>query len=136
MTPSIAALVLYAGWTLLLIVSLVSVRSALTLSGRRRANSFSHTGEGDSALIQRLVRAHANCYENLPIFAAIVLAAVASGHGGITDSLAYWVVAARVGQSTVHLISTSHVAVIVRFHFFAAQLGIEIYWVIQLLRKW
>jgi len=135
MSPSITALIVYAGWSLLLLITLVSYRSVLTVAGKRAANSFRHTGEGDSEFVQRLVRAHANCYENLPVFAALVLAAAASGNSAVTDGLVWWVVAARVGQSTVHLASTHNVAVIVRFHFFAAQLAILGYWAVLLLRK-
>ena len=54
------------------------------------------------------------------------------GDGDITDPLARWVLAARVEQSTVHLISISELAVTVRVTFLLVQLGIEAYWIVQL----
>ena len=50
----------------------------------------------------------------------------------ITDPLARWVLVARVAQSTVHLISTSEMAVSIRATIYAVQLGIMAYWVVQL----
>ncbi len=82
--------------------------------------------------MQRLCRAHANCYENLPVFAAVILVATVTGNAAITDPLARWVLVARVAQSTVHLLSTSELAVMTRATFFAVQLSIEAYWIIQL----
>ena len=90
------------------------------------------SGEEVSPFSNRLCRAHANCYENLPIFAALILLALVTDNAGITDSLARWVLVARVAQSTVHLISTSELAVTLRATFHSVQLGIEAYWVVQL----
>jgi uncharacterized MAPEG superfamily protein len=132
MSPSALALLGYAGLMLVLLVMLATMRSALVFSGRRQANDFSPTGEDISPFSRRLVRAHANCYENLPIFATIVLVALVTGHAAITDGLALWVLAARIAQSTVHLISTSPQAVTVRFGCYLVQVAIEIVWVCRL----
>jgi uncharacterized MAPEG superfamily protein len=133
MTGSALALIGYAGWTLLLLAAIATHRSALTLSGARAANSFGTDGTDVSPFSNRLCRAHANCCENLPIFAAIVLTAIATGQAALTDPLALWVLAARIGQSTVHLVSTSSLAVQARFGFFFVQLAIELWWVARLL---
>jgi uncharacterized MAPEG superfamily protein len=133
MNPSAFALVGYAAWTLVLLGGIAVLRSSLTLSGRREANSFGVDGSDVSEFSNRLCRAHANCYESLPIFGALVLAALVTGHGGITDALAPWVLAARVGQSVTHLISTSSQAVLVRFGFFSVQFAIEVYFAVALL---
>jgi hypothetical protein len=117
---------------LVLLSMLAVLRSSLTLSGRRTANSFSPTGDDVSPFSQRLCRAHANCYENLPIFTAIIAVAHFTNQTGVTDPLALWVLGARVAQSTTHLISTSNNAVTVRFGFFLVQFAIEAWWVIQL----
>jgi hypothetical protein len=53
---------------------------------------------------------------------------------GITDGLAYYLVGARILQSIVHLISTSNIAVQVRFAFFLVQLGIAVYWVLEFIK--
>jgi len=133
MSNSLLAVVGYAAWMLILLGILASLRSALTLSGKREASNFSPDGRDVSPFSARLCRAHANCYENLPIFAAVVLAAVVSGNGTVTDPLALWVLGARIGQSTVHLISVSNEAVMVRFGLFLVQYGILAWWILQLL---
>jgi uncharacterized MAPEG superfamily protein len=132
MGPSALAVLGYAAWTILLVTCIGLQRGTLTLSGRRAPNSFKTDGSDVSPFGQRLARAHANCYENLPIFGAIVLTAIATGHSSITDPLAPWVLIARVAQSTTHIVSTSSPAVMVRFTFFLAQIVIEIGWLIAL----
>jgi uncharacterized MAPEG superfamily protein len=132
MSPSALALVGYAAWTLLLAITIITYRTVLVFSKKRAANAFEPFGSDVSAFSGRLCRAHANCYENLPIFAAIILVALVTDNAGITDSLARWVLVARVAQTTVHLISTSEMAVTLRATIFTVQLGIEAYWVVQL----
>jgi uncharacterized MAPEG superfamily protein len=132
LTPSALALVGYAAWTLLLAITIVTYRTGFVLTRERAANSFAPSGEDVSPFSGRLCRAHANCYENLPIFAALILLALVTDNAGITDSLARWVLVARVAQSVVHLISTSEMAVVVRATLFSVQLGIQAYWVVQL----
>ena len=100
---------------------------------KRAANAFAVSGEDVSPFSARLCRAHANCYENLPIFASLVLVAVTSGNAAITAPLALWAVAARIGQSTVHLLSTSVVAVQLRFLFFLALWSIQAWLAVRLL---
>ncbi len=133
MSPSLIALLGYAAWTLVLLVGIGALRSGLTLSGQRAANSFRPDGSDVSEFSGRLSRAHANCYESLPAFAAIVLVAVVSGHAQLTDPLAPWALVARVAQSTTHLVSTSTRAVTVRFAFFSVQVAIQGWWVFKLL---
>jgi len=132
MSPSALALVGYVAWTLLLAIWIITLRTVLTLKKERRANEFAPSGEDVSPFSGRLCRAHANCYENLPIFAALILLALVTGNAAITDPLARWVLGARVSQSLVHLASTSEIAVSIRVGFFLVQLAIEAYWVVQL----
>ena len=129
---SILALVLFGGWTLLLLVAIASLRTYYTLSGRWRVNRFAPAGDDVSAFSGRLCRAHANCYENLPVFTAIIVAAHLSGHSALTDPLALVVVGARIAQSSVHILSTRARAVLVRFAFFAVQVAIIAYWTTSL----
>ncbi len=133
MTNSLIALLGFAAWTLLLLGSIAALRCYYTLIGERRANGFAVSGEDVSAFSGRLCRAHANCYENLPAFATIIAAAALSGNAAITDPLALWLLAARVGQSTVHLISTRNRAVILRFSFLMVQWVMQLVWVVKLL---
>ena len=132
MSPSALALVGYVGWTVFLAMWILGYRTWLTLSKQRRANDFKPSGEDVSPFSGRLCRAHANCYENLAIFASLVLIAMVTGNDAITDPLARWVLTARVAQSLVHLTSTSEIAVSLRAGLFIAQLVIEAYWVVQL----
>ncbi len=133
MSPSLLALAGFAAWTLFLLALIAVVRVSLTLSGKRAANSFAVDGSDVSPFANRLSRAHANCYESLPAFAALVLAAVVSGNGAVTDALAPAALAARVGQSTTHLLSTSNLAVQVRFFFFLIQFVVQVWWAVRLL---
>jgi len=132
MSPSALALVGYVAWTLLLAIAIVSYRTVLVLTKRRAANEFEPSGSDVSEFSGRLCRAHANCYENLAMFAALVLLAMVTGNGAVTDPLARWVLVARVAQSTVHLISTSELAVMIRVTFFLVQVGIMVSWAYQL----
>ncbi len=132
MSPSALALVGYVAWTILLAATIVSYRTVLVLKKERAANDFLPSGEDVSPFSNRLCRAHANCYENLPAFAALILLAMVTDNADITDSLARWVLVARVAQSTVHLISVSEMAVSLRAVLLLVQLGIEAYWVVQL----
>jgi uncharacterized MAPEG superfamily protein len=132
MSPSALALVGYVAWTLLLAIGIVSYRTGLFLTKKHAANGFDPGGYDVSDLSGRLCRAHANCYENLPMFAGLVLLAMVTGNAAITDPLARWVLVARVAQSTVHLISTSEMAVTIRVTLFMVQVGIMVFWVYQL----
>lgn len=133
MSPSVLAILGFAVWTMLLLGGIAVLRSRLTLSGARAANSFTPTGADVSPFSERLCRAHANCYESFPFFGGVLVAAVLSQSAFITDPLALWVLAARVGQSGVHLASTSARAVTVRFGFFLIQFVIIAYWAVRLL---
>jgi uncharacterized MAPEG superfamily protein len=54
----------------------------------------------------RAMRAHANCVENLPVYAAIVVAIAASGvQSPMLDTLAVVLFAARVLQTVTHVCS-------------------------------
>ena len=133
MSQSAIAVAGFAAWTLALVMTLGIMRTHLVLGGKRRANNFKPDGSDVSAFSGRLCRAHANCYENLPIFASLVLVAMVTGRAEVTDPLALWFLAARIGQSVVHLISTSIAAVTVRFAFFLVQVGIMVWYAFALL---
>ncbi len=134
MTSSTAiALSGFIAWTLFLIIVMEILRSRLVLLKAIGINEFQPDNANLSAFMQRMARAHANCIEGLPIFGGLLLVAMVTGHTGITDPLAYVLLAARVMQSSVHLMSLSVVAVTVRAAFFAIQMGIGAYWAIRLL---
>ncbi len=118
----------FLAWTLALLLALGAARGVPVLLGRMRANDFPSGVPHGSDRHWRLNRAHLNCLENLPIFASRVFLAHLAGVASPTlDELARAVLVARVGQSTVHLLSGSHAAVRVRFSLFSVQ-GIAFLW--------
>ncbi len=127
MNATALALTGFIGWFVLLLLSLGGVRILATLKGKA-PNSFRPDGTDVSDFAVRLVRAHANCYESFPIVGGLMLLALATQTTEITNPLALIVLAARIGQSSIHLASTSNLAVQARFSLFLVQVGISIYW--------
>jgi uncharacterized MAPEG superfamily protein len=136
MTTSAFALVGYIGWTLVLLITMEAMRTTLVLGGRRTGGDFKVDGSDVSPFAQRLARAHANCYESFPIIGGLLLLALVTGHTSVTDPLALWLLAARVAQSSAHLVSTHRMVVRVRFSFFAVQMIIAAWWAVQFLVQW
>lgn len=134
MTPSLLALLGFVIWMLFLVSIMMFIRVPLTLTGKRAANNFSPAGTDVSPFAGRLARTHANCYENLPVFAGLIVVAHLSGHADITDRLALAALGARVVQSLIHLASTSPAAVTVRFVAFSAQWLVMASWAFELAR--
>ena len=132
MPTTLLALLGFLSWTLALLLLMEAVRSMLVVTGEVAANGFSPDNSGLSPFMQRLARAHANCLEGLPLFGGFMLLAVVAGKSQVTDPLAYFLLAARIVQSVIHLASTSPFAVTARFTAFAVQLGIALYWAIKL----
>jgi len=127
----IVALVL---WAMALLIGLASFRSLMTLIKGKPANSFAPTGLDLSPFGRRLTRTHANTYEFIPFALAVLIFAVISDQSEVTDGLAVWFLAFRIGQSTVHLISTSVIAVLIRYIImFIPQIAILVWWSINLL---
>ncbi len=133
MGPTATALVGFAAWYVLLTFALGVYRTVLVMSTGKAANTFASDGSDVSAFGRRLNRARDNCFETLPLFATLALAASLAGKLQVTDPLAMSVLYARLGQSLTHLASTSVPAVFVRFGFFGAQVVIYAIWVVQLL---
>ena len=132
-SPSFFALVGFIGWTLALLTLMEILRSILVVSRRVPANGFQPDNANLSSFMQRLARAHANCIEGLPVFGGLLVVALATDLNAATDPLAYALLAARVFQSTVHLVATSAAAVTVRFLAVSVQVAIAGWWVVQLL---
>ena len=133
MSSSILALICFATWTIVTAFVMVNHRVFYVLTGRRKINTFTPDGAAVSDFQARACRVHANCYENLPVFAALVLGAAAAGRGAVTDPLAMVVIYARIVQSTVHLLSTSEIAVMTRATFWTVQMLIMAWWAGRLL---
>ncbi len=97
------------------------------------ANEFKPDKSNLSPFMQRLARAHANCVESFPIIGGLLVVALLMNQAGVTDSLAPWLLVARLIQSSIHLISTSVLAANLRFLAFAVQMAIVVYWLWALL---
>ena len=121
MTSAAVALIAYACWTLLLVIGIGLMRGAVALGGGRPSLRFDPGGADLSDFSARLCRAHANCYENLPVFGALVAVALATERAALVEPLAMWVLYARIAQSTVHLVSVSPPAIMARFFFYLVQ---------------
>ena len=132
-SASAVVLASFIAWTLLLLVLMEIIRTQLVVRGRVPANGFTPDNRALSPFMQRLARAHANCIENLPIFGGLLLLAMATGRTALTDPLAVVFLACRIGQSLVHLASTSSLAVSIRFTAFSVQMAIGVYWAFALL---
>lgn len=135
MSSSALVLTLFIAWALLLLVVMEVLRSYFVLTGRARSNEFKPDNSNISPFMQRLARAHANCVESLPVFGGLLVVALATGRTGATDALAPWLLGARIVQSSIHLASTSVVAVNARFAAFVVQMAIGAYWVWALLAR-
>lgn len=128
------AILLLVLWAMFLITTLASYRSYLNLFEGKPANSFAPTGKDLRPFGLRITRAHANTYEFLPFALAVLLYALITDQAEVTDGLAIWLVALRVAQSSMHLVSTSVVAVLIRFiPLFIPQIAIVIWWAVQML---
>ena len=133
MSHTLLALLGFTSWALALLVLMEAIRSKLVLTGEVAANGFNPQNSNLSPFMQRLARTHANCLEGLPIFGGLLVVAVVAGKSGLTDPLAFVLLGARLVQSSIHLTSTSPMAVMARFSAFAVQLGIAVYWVLRLV---
>ena len=125
MSVTLQVLIGYTLWVMALALSYPLIRTVLVAMGKKRADEFPadapHEG---SPLYRRLWRAHLNGVENLPLVAAGLLTAAVSGQTQVSDSLAPWLLAARVLQSSVHIVAVTHATVSVRAVFWMAQLAI------------
>ncbi|RMD82892.1 MAG: MAPEG family protein [Candidatus Dadabacteria bacterium] len=122
MPSAVVALIVFVLWTILLLLAIAVARIGKVMRGQARATDFPGGVPHGTEAYWRLNRAHANCVENLPLFAALVLSAAATGYSNPTfDQLAWAVALARIPQSLVHISSGSEVAINARFAFFAVQ---------------
>jgi hypothetical protein len=135
MNTTLFALLGYFSLILLLLIFLLSYRTALVMQKQKAANAFKPDGSDVEGFPLRLTRALANCVESFPLIGGLMLFALATSSSSVTDELAYPLLVARLAQSLVHLISTSVVAVQLRFCFFVLQLVICGVWIVQLFIK-
>lgn len=123
MPVPLACLLLFTAWTVLLLLSIGAGRIWRVMTTGASPADFPSGVPHGSDRYWRLNRAHLNCLEFLPMFAAVVLTGAVLG---VAESrlatLAELIVVARVGQSVAHISSGSAIAVNIRFSFFLVQL--------------
>lgn len=118
-------------WWAVLLVQLPVIR--LIASKATGSMVFDPNGSDLEGYGRRLTRAHANCYENIPLFIGVLLFAIVTGNSAITDATACWLLYARIAQGLTHLASTSMAFGMIRFGFYLVQVGLIVCWVVQLL---
>ncbi len=121
---SLLALLAFVAWTVTLLLAVGLSRVAKVAAGKARPGDFPAGVPHGADTYWRLNRAHLNCLEFLPLFGAVVIVgAVADVESAAFETGAWVVVAARVGQSLVHVASGSDLAVNLRFGFFLVQVA-------------
>ncbi|MCY1005482.1 MAPEG family protein [Nannocystis pusilla] len=113
----------FGAWTLLVaVLGIVTPRVLAVAMGTAPEGGFPADVPHGSDRYRRTMRAHLNCVENLPLFAAVVLTgAVVHAGSPRMDTLAIAYLAARVAQTVIHIASGSAAAVKLRFTAFAVQ---------------
>jgi uncharacterized MAPEG superfamily protein len=124
MNVPVLVLLGFAAWTLLTLFASVGVyRWSRILTGRASIAEWRADLSQGSDSYQRAMRAHMNCVENLPVYVAIVVALMATGvQSAVIDRLAITMLAARIGQSVVHIaLPPTNAATSLRFALFVIQ---------------
>lgn len=133
MTTPLWCLLGFVGWTIALLLSVGGARLAQILGGHARPSDFPSGVPHGGDRYWRLNRAHLNCVENLPLFAAIVLTgAVIGADAPVLDRLTTTYLLARVAQSCIHIASGSDLAVQLRFTCFLVQI-VSLIWMLAVI---
>lgn len=135
MTVPLWSLLGFAAWTVLLLLFTVGVyRWSQILTGRVEIRNFRADRIEGADWYKRAMRAHANCVENLPVFAALVVAQhFGNVTGALVDGIAVAILAARILQSLVHVsFEQTNTLTSVRFIFFFVQI-VGFLWLIGLI---
>ena len=131
---ALQALMGFAAWTLLLVAGVFLYRGVRFLSGTP-INHWPRSAKptDDAPFAKRIEDAHANCLENLPIFAVIVLVAASLGRLEVINVLAPCVLYARIGQTAAHLSGVGQLNVLVRATFWAMQLVLFVWMIVRVV---
>jgi uncharacterized MAPEG superfamily protein len=124
MNIPVLVLLAFAAWTLLAVAGSIGVyRWTLILSGRASIAEWRADIPQGSNWYRRAMRAHMNCVENLPVYAAIVVALMATGiRNAFVDDLAVAMLVARIAQTSVHVaLPSGSIAASFRFAFYFVQ---------------
>ncbi|MCB1325387.1 MAG: MAPEG family protein [Spirochaetales bacterium] len=125
--PVPLSLLLFLFWTLLLALITVSYRGLLVFSGQKRIHEFPADQPHGKDWYRRLMRAHLNCLENLPVFATLILLGLFMNRTQHFEQFVLLIPAFRVVQSTTHVISGGPIAVTIRFSFYFLQIAMLVW---------
>lgn len=104
----------FISWTLLLVVVDVAYRVSRVARGVP-ANSWTRGASvAVPDVVKRIQHAHLNCLENLPLFAPLVVLAVAGGRLQVLEPYAAYVLYGRIAQSCVHIVGVGRRLVLAR----------------------
>lgn len=134
MSAAVAVLLAFTALTFGLVFIYVNYRVALVFTFKTPANSWTRGNPSwqNPAWVTRFEHAHANCLENLPIYAAIVLAASLLDQLAVLEGLAWIYFGFRAAQVLIHLISTNALFVFLRANMLIGQWVIIGYWLLKL----
>jgi uncharacterized MAPEG superfamily protein len=94
----------FAAWTITVLMGVGAYRWWRILTRSATVREWRADVSQGADWYQRAMRAHMNCVENLPVYGAVAVAAVATGvTGADLDALALALLLARIGQSMVHV---------------------------------
>ncbi|MEE8295681.1 MAG: MAPEG family protein [Sphingomonadales bacterium] len=135
MTTPLMVLILFAGWTILMVLYAGFYRWKCVITGTIPKGGFpSDVPPTEDSWYRRALQAHKNCVENLVIFATIV--GVLSFIGldtRVLDNLAITVIVARVLQTLTHVfINQTRPVIMLRFSFFLVQV-VSFIWMIFII---
>jgi uncharacterized MAPEG superfamily protein len=126
MTTPLWVMLAFAAWTHAVLIGSIGVyRLSRVFTGRATMAEWRADGMQGDPWYQRATRAHMNCVENLPVYSAVAVAAAVTGvGGGALDALALTFIAARIGQTLVHITRPQTERVVsVRFGLFSVQIA-------------
>ena len=133
MSPALISVIAFSAWTLIVLLAGVGTRRWYLIISRKAAlTSFPADTPHGCAAYRRAMRAHANCVENLPVYASIVftseIAHIVPAH---MTALAIAFIFSRIAQSSVHMIlPETNATVAIRFGFFFAQVAIMLWMIV------
>ncbi|CAN0580187.1 MULTISPECIES: MAPEG family protein [Marinobacter] len=128
------AVLLYAGWMLILALIYAVPRVPQALTGAKPIDSWERNKQPiDAPILQRAKAAHLNCIENFAVFAAVVVVAGLMNRLEAIGGLAALVLYARIAQSVVHISGTSFIQILLRATFFLIQIVLVLVMVYRLL---
>ncbi len=128
---SFFGLIIYQALILLL---LATYRSIKVFQKQIPEGGFAADGSGTSPFGKRIVRVHANGYENIPFFLGVFLYSFAMGLAEQISQLAMIILYARIGQGLIHLYSTEFKFIMLRFTAFVIQILAMLLCIVKLLQ--